>query len=93
MSGRLIAIGDTHGCLAAFRGLLDAVVPQTADRIVTLGDYVDRGPDSRGVLDELIALSDRIGVLYNGEIVEIFDGEFPIETIGERMIKGRCEGK
>jgi len=53
---RLLAIGDIHGCLRAFTTLLDAVEPQSEDRIITLGDYVDRGPDSRGVLDRLIAL-------------------------------------
>lgn len=40
-------------------------------------------------LDELIALSDRIGVLYSGEMVEIFEGEFDHNEIGEKMIKGR----
>jgi serine/threonine protein phosphatase 1 len=53
---RLLAIGDIHGCLRAFTTLLDLVVPQPGDRIIALGDYVDRGPDSRGVLDYLIAL-------------------------------------
>ena len=55
---RLLAIGDIHGCLRAFTTLLDAVALEPEDRIVTLGDYVDRGPDSRGVLDRLIALYD-----------------------------------
>ncbi len=55
---RLLAIGDIHGCLTAFTTLLDAVRLQPEDRIVALGDYVDRGPDSRGVLDRLIALHD-----------------------------------
>jgi serine/threonine protein phosphatase 1 len=53
---RLLAIGDIHGCLTAFNTLLDLVAPQPDDRIVTLGDYVDRGPDSCGVLDRLIVL-------------------------------------
>ena len=53
---RLLAIGDIHGCLRAFTTLLDAVALQPDDRIITLGDYVDRGPDSRGVLNHLIAL-------------------------------------
>lgn len=55
---RLLAIGDIHGCLRSLTALLDAVSPQPDDQIITLGDYVDRGPDSRGVLDTLIALHD-----------------------------------
>lgn len=54
MTGRLIAIGDIHGFRAALETLLDAIDPQPEDVIVTLGDYVDRGPDSRGVIDTLI---------------------------------------
>lgn len=57
MSGRLIAIGDIHGCSAALRALLEAIQPTPEDTIVTLGDYVDRGQDSRGVVDQLITLS------------------------------------
>ncbi len=53
---RLLAIGDIHGCLTALNTLLDAVAPEADDQIIALGDYVDRGPDSRGVLDHLIAL-------------------------------------
>jgi serine/threonine protein phosphatase 1 len=53
---RLLAIGDIHGCTAAFDALLKAVAPRAGDQIVTLGDYVDRGPDSRGILDRLIAM-------------------------------------
>ena len=48
MSGRLIAIGDIHGCLAALQAVWKAVAPQSDDTIVLLGDYIDRGPDSRG---------------------------------------------
>jgi serine/threonine protein phosphatase 1 len=56
MPARLIAIGDIHGCLAALRTILDAVAPGSDDTIVALGDYVDRGSDSRGVIDCLIRL-------------------------------------
>jgi serine/threonine protein phosphatase 1 len=58
MPGRTIAIGDIHGCLDALNQLLESIEPHAADRIVTLGDYVDRGPDSKGVIDRLIALSE-----------------------------------
>jgi serine/threonine protein phosphatase 1 len=53
---RTLAIGDVHGCSGALRALLDAVKPTSDDLIVTLGDYVDRGPDSFGVLDQLLHL-------------------------------------
>jgi serine/threonine protein phosphatase 1 len=54
---RTLAIGDIHGCSAAFDALLAAVSPAPDDLLVFLGDYVDRGPDSKGVLDRLIALA------------------------------------
>lgn len=59
MSQRLIAIGDIHGCSAALEALVDAIDPSPDDILVALGDYVDRGPDSKGVIDRLIALQKR----------------------------------
>jgi serine/threonine protein phosphatase 1 len=56
MPARMIAIGDIHGCSRALESLLEAIQPETEDLIVTLGDYVNRGADSRGVLERLIAL-------------------------------------
>jgi serine/threonine protein phosphatase 1 len=53
---RVLAIGDIHGCSRALDLLLADVNPRGEDTIVTLGDYVDRGPDSKGVLDRLIDL-------------------------------------
>ena len=53
---RTIAIGDIHGCLDALNALLDAIQPTRDDTIVTVGDYVDRGPDSNGVLERLLQL-------------------------------------
>jgi serine/threonine protein phosphatase 1 len=54
---RVLAIGDIHGCSTALETLLAAVVPQPEDTIVALGDYIDRGPDSKGVLNFLIELN------------------------------------
>ncbi len=59
MAARTLAIGDIHGCAAALEALIAAVRPRAEDRIVTLGDSIDRGPDSRGVLDRLIDLEGR----------------------------------
>ena len=55
-AGRTIAIGDIHGCASALRKLAAEIQPTPSDTLVTLGDYIDRGPDSRGVLDLLIEL-------------------------------------
>ncbi len=51
---RILAIGDIHGCPVAFEALLEAVNPGTDDLVIMLGDYVDRGPDSKEVVDRLI---------------------------------------
>lgn len=53
---RTLAFGDVHGCSAMLDDLLAAVKPTPQDQLVFLGDYVDRGPDSRGVIDRLLAL-------------------------------------
>ncbi len=60
---RVLAIGDIHGCLAAFDNLLDWVKPTPADVLITLGDYVDRGPNSRGVIDRLLELHTRLNLI------------------------------
>ena len=52
-----VAIGDIHGCSTALRTLLETIAPRPQDTIVTLGDYVDWGPDGRGVIELLIGLS------------------------------------
>jgi serine/threonine protein phosphatase 1 len=56
---RTIAIGDIHGCSFALVALLEAIQVEPEDTVVTLGDYVDRGLDSKGVLDQLITLAQR----------------------------------
>jgi serine/threonine protein phosphatase 1 len=53
---RTIAIGDIHGHLSALDALLAAVRPRRDDLIITLGDVIDRGPDSVGVIERLLQL-------------------------------------
>lgn len=55
--GMLYAVGDIHGELAKLVALLERLELQPEDRLVFLGDYVDRGPDSAGVVDRLLELS------------------------------------
>ena len=53
---RLLAIGDIHGCLTALDALLASLDLGPQDRLVFLGDYVDRGPNTRGVIERLLEL-------------------------------------
>ncbi|XP_058107855.1 tyrosine-protein phosphatase RLPH2-like isoform X1 [Magnolia sinica] len=61
----VICIGDIHGYISKLRNLwahLQSTIPPPSFRsalIIFLGDYCDRGPDTRGVLDFLISLPDR----------------------------------
>jgi hypothetical protein len=48
---RTIFIGDVHGCVRELSFLLNKVEPQPGDRLIFLGDLVDKGPDSLGVLN------------------------------------------
>jgi serine/threonine protein phosphatase 1 len=50
----LYAVGDIHGERELLDDLLAALPLQPGDRFVFMGDYVDRGPDSRGVVERLI---------------------------------------
>jgi serine/threonine protein phosphatase 1 len=50
----IYAIGDIHGCLDPLKALLGRVTLGDGDELVFLGDYIDRGPDSKGVVDYLL---------------------------------------
>lgn len=58
--GRLYVVGDIHGCREELTVLLDTLRKAEGlnqnDQVVFVGDYIDRGSDSRGVVDDLIAL-------------------------------------
>ena len=60
MKPRSFVIGDIHGCAATLRRLVDVTLrPGPEDRIYLLGDLIDRGPDSKGVLDFIFELRER----------------------------------
>lgn len=59
MKKRTLAIGDVHGCLNALKTLEEFVGFCESDTIITLGDYIDRGPESKGVIDWLIAAREK----------------------------------
>ena len=59
MSGRLFVVGDIHGCAAELEVLLAALPLAAGDTLACLGDYCDRGPDSKRVIDLLLDLEAR----------------------------------
>jgi serine/threonine protein phosphatase 1 len=54
---RLLAFGDLHGAIRPLRRLLKRLNLRSTDRLVFLGDYIDRGENSRAVLDLLFGLA------------------------------------
>ena len=66
-SGRRFVIGDIHGCaghLQIMLALLGRLADPAQDRIIFLGDYIDKGPDSKGVVDQLIELATRFDCVF-----------------------------
>ncbi len=49
-------IGDIHGCNRTLNALIQQLAITSSDKVVFLGDLIDRGPDSKGVVDTVWAL-------------------------------------
>ena len=59
MSARAFAISDIHGCVKTFIALVEQVIVlKKEDTLFLLGDYIDRGPDSKGVIDYIFQLKE-----------------------------------
>lgn len=68
----LYAIGDIHGCLSALKTVFKEKIIKKNDTVVFLGDYVDRGENSKGVIDWLIENKENYNfhfILGNHEIM------------------------
>lgn len=48
--GRVIAVGDVHGCARELAELIERLALTRRDRLILLGDLVNRGPDSAEVI-------------------------------------------
>jgi diadenosine tetraphosphatase ApaH/serine/threonine PP2A family protein phosphatase len=55
-AGRLFAIGDIHGCPDELAVMLKTIAPRAGDTVVFIGDYIDRGPSARDVIDQVLDL-------------------------------------
>jgi serine/threonine protein phosphatase 1 len=78
----VFAIGDVHGCAEELRALIQKLPLRRDSLVVFLGDYIDRGPDSRGVVDTILELQQYCRVvclLGNHELMlrEFLDGSDP----------------
>src|SRR5262245_2009947 len=90
---RILAVGDIHGCGAAFRALIEGLQVRPKDTVVMLGDAIDRGPDSRGVIDQLLELRERtnlVCILGNHEqmLLDALEGDIPVQ---EWLIHGGAQ--
>lgn len=75
---RLLAIGDIHGCATALQVLLSAVNLRPGDTLIGLGDYINKGPETKATLDQLIQLFDQnilIPLLGNHELKLLSAGQ------------------
>ncbi len=55
---KIFVIGDIHGCLDMLKRLMDKINwSPDKDRLIFLGDYIDRGKDPKGVVDYILDLS------------------------------------
>lgn len=56
-SEKTFVIGDIHGCLVMLNRLMDKIAWRPdKDRLIFLGDYIDRGENPKGVVDYILAL-------------------------------------
>jgi serine/threonine protein phosphatase 1 len=80
--GRLLAIGDIHGCHIALESLLPPLAITAADTVVILGDVIDRGPGTRQVIDRLLDLRQHCRLVYlMGNHEEMFLDSLAIEEL------------
>ena len=74
MASRTLVLGDIHGCLTALEAILSAVDAGPGDTLVVLGDMIDRGPDSFGVIEKLLSfktVGNLVSLRGNHEIMMI----------------------
>jgi serine/threonine protein phosphatase 1 len=64
-AGKRYAVGDIHGCRKTFEALLwEQLKLKPEDQLFLLGDFIDGGPDNKGVLDLILDLQQRAYTVY-----------------------------
>lgn len=95
MNNRLFAIGDIHGCFNSLKELMEEKIQITkTDKVILLGDYIDRGSQSKEVIDYIIELKEKgfdiITIKGNHEamLLDAFSDE---ELISSCILNGGVE--
>jgi len=58
---KIFAIGDIHGCLVKLEKMISLIdLDEERDTIVFIGDYIDRGPDPKGVVDFVLDIKKKV---------------------------------
>ena len=103
---RYFIIGDVHGCLGMLKRLIDKIKWRPdSDGLIFLGDYIDRGENSKGVIDFIIELSlispnvqclmgnhERLFINYlDGEEDGMFLFNGGVSTLNSYTVNGKIE--
>lgn len=74
---KTFVVGDIHGCLGVLKSLIDKIPwDPSKDRLIFIGDYIDRGEDSRGVIEYVVTLtknSQKVQCLIGNHEQALFD--------------------
>ncbi len=88
-------ISDIHGCAKTFKALLDKISLSPKDELYLLGDYIDRGPDSKGVIDYIWHLEETGHTVHclrgNHEQMFLHAIEARVELLGIQEARGYAE--
>lgn len=90
MSAKRWIIPDIHGCSKTLKSLIDTQIkPGSRDELIFLGDYIDRGPDSKGVIDYIMQLQKKE---YNIRLLKGNHEEYCVKAWDEDRSKKRFLG-
>lgn len=84
MTQKRWVIPDIHGYAKTLQALLDQIRPKKTDHLIFLGDYIDRGPNSKGVIDLLMQMQ------ANGQKMTLLIGnheEFLLKSYRDSKLK------
>jgi serine/threonine protein phosphatase 1 len=81
-------IADIHGCKKTLEALLEKMHVRSNDTLIGLGDLVDRGPDSKGVLDLVMGMPNFTALKGNHEEMLLLAMDNPDECLGHWLVNG-----